>query len=155
MMKKTKFTIIDICIVLIAIALVVVGISVVGGKFSTDTDKEEVYFTVLVDCVDEGMSNIIKENDRISISYSEELHATVVEATEEPHMRMQFLQSKNQYMTHALEGKSDVKVVLKCDAEVTENEISNGSVNIRVGEGVPVYGKGYSLYGYIIDVEEK
>ena len=154
-MKKSRFTIIDVCIVLIALVLIVVGISVVGGKITPDKNKKEVYFTVLVDCVDEGMSKIIKENDRISISYAEELHAPVVGAPEEPHERSQYIESKESYLTHILEDKSDVKVVLKCDAEVTDTEITNGSVKIRVGEGIPVYGKGYSLYGYIIDVEEK
>lgn len=153
-MKKTKFTIIDAGIILLVAVLVLVGMKVVGIGFGGEETKE-VYFTVLGTKAEEGVSEAIKEGDKVSISFSEEAYATVVSATEEPHKEYQLIEGKGIYSEHELEGKSDVKVLLKCDAKVSDTDISNGNVPIRVGEETPVCGKGYTVKGYVIDVEER
>ena len=154
-MKKAKFTIIDAGIILVAAVLMVVGISVLGGKIGAPGEKKEVYFTVLASRVDEGISSTVKENQEVGISFSEEAYATVVGVSEEPHKEHRFFDTKGYYLEHTIEEKSDIKVVLKCEAEVTDTKISNNNVPIRVGESMAVCGKGYTLTGYVIEVEEK
>lgn len=153
-MKKTKFTIIDAGIIVVLLAVIVVGIKVLGGNFSGGETKE-VYFTVLATKQDTGVSEIVKEGEKVSISFSEEAYATVLEASEEPHVEMQLHEGKGLYFQHEVEGKCDVKVLLKCDAKISDTKIANGNVAIRVGEETPVCGKGYTIKGYIIEVEER
>ena len=133
-MKKTKFTIIDLGIVIVFLAVVAVGIKVLGGNFGTKGETKEVYVTVLATKVDSGVSEMIKEGERVSVSYSEEAYATVVGASEEPHVEKQLFEEKGYYSTFEVEGKSDVKVLLRCDATVADTKISNGNVPLRVGE---------------------
>jgi len=154
-MHKPKFTIIDAGIIVLVIALIIIGISVLGGKFGSAGEKKEVYFTVLIQEVNEGTSQIINAGDKVSISHAEEAFATVVSASEVPYEKSELNEAKGVYLTHQVEGKSDVKIFLKCDAQVTDTKISNGNVPIRVGEEMPVYGKGYSLNGYVVEIEEK
>ncbi len=154
-MKKTKFTIIDLGIVIALLAVIVIGIKVLGGSFGEKGEAKKVYVTVLATKADAGVSQMIKEGERVSVSFSEEAYATVVGASEEPHVEKQLFEEKGYYSTFEVEGKSDVKVLLRCDANVSDTKISNGNVPIRVGEEMPVCGKGYTLNGYIIEVEEE
>lgn len=154
-MNKTKFTIIDAGIIIIAIALLVVGIKVLGGNLKADGETKEVYFTVLATNVNEGVSKAVAEGEKVSISFSEEAYATVLGASEEPYEESKYFDAKGFYLTHAVEGKSNVRVLLKCDAQVSDTKISNGNVAIRVGEEMPVCGKGYTIKGYVIEVEER
>ena len=153
-MRKTKFTIIDLGIVIALLAVIVIGIKVLGGNFGAKGETKEVFVTVLATKVDSGVSKMIKEGERVSVSFSEEAYATVVGASEEPHIEKQLFEEKGFYSTFEVEGKSDVKVLLRCNASITDTKIANGNVPIRVGEAMPVCGKGYTLNGYIIEVEE-
>ncbi len=154
MMKKTKFTIIDAGIIVVLLAVIVIGIKVLGGNINGGETKE-VYFTVLATRTDAGVSEVVKEGEKVSISFSEEAYATVLGASEEPHRESRLNEGKGMYFTHEVEGKSDVKVLLKCDAKISDTKIANGNVAIRVGEEMPVCGKGYTIKGYVVEVEER
>ena len=43
----------------------------------------------------------------------------------------------------------------ECDAVITDTEMKNGNVAIRVGDIMPVCGKGYTISGYIVEAEER
>ena len=152
-MKKVKFTLIDLAIVIAFVAVAVVGIKVLGGNFEASGETKEVYFTVLATSADEGISQMVKEGEKVSISFSEEAYATVLGASEEPHKEYKFLETKGYYTSHEVEGKSDVTVLLKCDAKISDTKVANGNVAIRVGEEMPVCGKGYTIKGYVVEVE--
>lgn len=154
-MRKVKFTLIDLAIVIVAVAVLVIGIKVLGGNLFSGGETKEVYFTVLASKADEGISQMVKEGEQVSISFSEEAYATVLGASEEPHKESKLNEGKGIYFTHEVEGKSDVKVLLKCDAKISDTKISNGNVAIRVGEEMPVCGKGYTIKGYVVEVEEE
>lgn len=153
-MKKVKFTIIDAMIIIALIAVIVVGVNIITGKNNTEGIKKEVTFTVLAGGSDEGVSQVVRIGEEVGISFSEEAYATVVDVEETPFKEAQFISGKGYYLTHEIAGKSDVKVTLKCEADITDTKIANGNVPIRVGEYTPICGKGYTIVGYIIDVEE-
>ena len=153
-MKKVKFTIIDAMIIIALIAVIVVGVNIITGKNNTEGIKKEVTFTVLAGGSDEGVSQVVRIGEEVGISFSEEAYATVVDVEETPFKEAQFISGKGYYLTHEVVGKSDVKITLKCEADITDTKITNGNVPIRVGEYTPICGKGYTIIGYIIDVEE-
>ena len=153
--KKKKFTIIDLGIVIALLVVIVIGVKVLGGNFGSKGETKEVYITVMATDINEGLSEMIKEGDNVSISYSEEAYGTVVKAWEEPYKESQLFETIGEYKTQEIDGKSNVFVVVKCDAGVTDTRILNGNVPLRVGEETPVCGKGYTVNGYIVDVEEE
>ncbi len=152
-MKKMRFTLIDALIVLAAIIVCAAGVLLLSDG-DTSAEKQEVYLTVLATKVDEGIKNIITEGEKVSISFSEEAYATVLGVEEEPCLESEYSETKGSYVTHEVEGKSDIKIYLKCDANVSDTQIKNGDVPIRVGAAMPVRGKGYAVKGYVIELEE-
>ncbi len=150
-----KFTVIDTLIVLAAIVVLAAGALILGGGKGATQKGSEVYFTVLASDVQSGIGDLIKAEDEVSISFSEQAFATVVSVSEEPYKESEFLPSKGSYVTNEIEGRSDIKVVLKCNADISETKIANGAVPIRVGKETPVRGKGYALIGYVIEIEER
>lgn len=153
-MKKMKFSFVDAVIVLAVIAVLAVGIKLLPG-ISAGGEQKEVYFTVLASKSDEGIDELVNVGDEVQISFSERAFATVVGVSAEPSEEYEYFQPKGVYMTHVLEGKSDVKVLLKCMADVSDTKIATGDVPIRVGAEMPVRGKGYTLKGYVIELEER
>jgi len=154
-MNKKKFTIIDLGIIVALLVVLVIGIKVLGINIGAKGETQDVYITVMATNVDEGISEMINKDDHVSVSYSEEAYGTVVEAWEEPYEEAQLFEEMGEYKTHTIDGKSNVFVVVKCDAKVTETSILNGNVPLRVGEETPVCGKGYTVNGYIVKVEDK
>lgn len=153
-MRKTKFTVIDAVIFIVVLLGLAVGVKMLKPDLFSGSEKGVVTFTVLVSECDEGTGDIIKPGDEVSISFSEEAYATVVGVSEEPCEEHKFFAPKGVYMTHKVEGKSDLKILLSCPASISDTRIANGDVPIRVGGEMPVRGKGYTVKGYVIELED-
>lgn len=154
-MKKSRFTFIDAIIILLIIAVGAVAVIKIVPGISAGGEKGRVKFSVLVSEADEGVSNIITIGDEVSISFSEKAFATVTGVSEKEHIKNDFNQNTGKYVSQIVEGKSDVIIDLECSADISDTEIANGQVPVRVGSEMPVRGKGYTLKGYVIDVEDE
>lgn len=154
-MKKTKFTFIDAIIILFAVVLILAAALFLKSSDVGTNNEKNVYFTVMATEAQEGITEFIKEGDEVSISFAKEAYATVVGASEVPCEKDEYFLPKGIYMTHAVPGKADVKVLLRCKANVTDTEMSVGEVTIRVGDEMPVIGKSYTLKGYVIEAEDR
>lgn len=152
-MKKTRFNLIDAAIVIVVLAVMVIGIKMLKVDTLSNSANGKATFTVLASKYDEGTGEIIKPGDEVSISFSEQAFATVISVSEEPCKEHRFISERGVYVTHELEGKCDLKIVLSCPASVSDTEIANGEVPIRVGSEMPVRGKGYTVKGYVIELE--
>lgn len=153
-MKKAKFSVIDVIIVLFLVLVIVFGFLKVKSSIETGSTAQKVHFSVLATNIDEGMKDIIAVGDEVSISLKEKAYARVVDVSEAEHYEDKFSDKLAKYSSQVIEGKSDVMVKLECMANVSDTEISNGNVPIRVGEESFIHGKGYSLHGYIVEVED-
>lgn len=153
-MKNTKFTVIDAVIVVVVLAVAVFGISMLKPGRAKGEEKI-AEFSVLASACDEGIGSIVKVGDEVSISYSEQAFATVTSVEEKPYTETTFNQEKGEYVVHEIKGKSEVKIGLECPVGVTDAKIANGNVPIRVGNSMSVRGKGYTIWGYVVEVEDK
>ena len=154
-MKKVKFSFIDICIVLMAVLLVVAGIIILRPSQKNSEQTSKVVVTVLATNQEAGLSELVTAGDDVVISFSEDVHATVLEAYEEQTKEYHFNTFTGKYITGKPQGKSDVYVKLTCDAQITDTAISKDSLPIRVGDEMPVRGRGYVVKGYVVDVTEE
>ena len=154
MMKKTKFTVIDALIIIVAVAVLAVAALKLKPDMFKKAKAADVKFSVLVSEADKGTADVIKSGDEVSISFSEKAYATVTDVSEEPYAASTFSPNKGEYVSHDVKGKSNIKIDLTCSAEVTDTHIMNGEVPIRVGSEMPIRGKGYTVKGYVIDVED-
>ena len=153
-MKKSKFTVIDALIVIVIIAAAGIGIMKLRSGQSGG-QKGEVEFTVLVSNVDKGTGDIVNIGDEVSISFSETAYAQITGVEEEEYIKSEFNSNLGKYVSHSVEGKSELKISAKCEASISDTSILNGKVPIRVGNEMPIRGKGYTLKGYVIEVEDR
>lgn len=154
-MTKAKFTLIDAGIIIVILAVLAVGIKILKPDMFSNMETQTVNFSVMVTNTDSGIEDIINVGDEVSISFSEQAFAYVTDVKEVPHEKKEFNSYKGQYETSTIRGKSDLVIGLKCDATITDTKISNGDLAIRVGNEMPVRGKGYTIKGYVIDVDDE
>lgn len=152
-MKKTKFTLIDAAITVVVLAVLAVGAKMLASRRGGGDGVVE--FSVMASLCDEGIGDIVGIGDEVSISFSEQAFATVTAVEEVPQKENVFNNMKGEYAVQEVKGKSEVKITLECPAEISDTKISNGNVPIRVGSEMPVRGKGYTVKGYVVEVEEK
>ena len=153
-MKKVKFSAIDILIVIFLAAVIVFGFMKVKNAIIKGESAQKIQFTVLATNVDTGTKDIISIGDKVSISLKEKAYAKVIGVTETEHYEDKFSANLGKYVSQAIDGKADLMIQLECAANVSDTEILNGNVPIRVGEESYIHGKGYSLHGYIVTVDE-
>ena len=149
-----KFSFIDIIIIVLLISVVVFGFLKVKNMISEGTSEQKVHFSVLATEVNKGTGDIISAGDKVSISLKEKAYATVVSVSETEHFEDKFNQNLKKYVSQAIDGKSDIILELECSAKISDTEILNGNVPIRVGEESYIHGKGYGLQGYIVAVDD-
>ncbi|MBR4173686.1 MAG: DUF4330 family protein [Clostridia bacterium] len=149
-----KFSIIDVLIILFLVIIIVFGFLKVKNMIVSGQSEQKVHFTMLAADVDKGTGDIIKEGDVVSISLKEKAYATVIGVTETEHYEDKFNQNLKRYVSQPVDGVSDILLELECDAKVSDTEITNGNVPLRVGEESYIHGKGYSLRGYIVIVND-
>lgn len=154
-MKKSKFTFIDLFIVLVVVAVAFVAYLFLKPSEGATAKTTKINFTVLATAQQEGISSLVTSGDDVVISFSEDVHATVVDAYEEERKEYHFNTFAGKYIQGKVKEKSDVFVNLTCDATVSDTAISRDGLPIRVGDEMPVRGKGYVIKGYVIDVTEE
>lgn len=149
-----KFSVIDILIIIFLVAVIAFGFLKIKNGVASNANKKKVHFSVLATNVNEGTGDIISEGDEVSISLKEKAYAKVVGVKETKHMEDAFNPNLQKYVSQPVEGKSDVILDLECDAVISDTEILNGNVPIRVGEESYIHGKGYSLQGFIVVADD-
>lgn len=149
-----KFSVIDVLIVILLLLVIVFGFLKVKNMVSEGSSEQSVHFSVLATEVNAGTGTIISAGDRVSISLKEKAYATVIAVSETEHFEDKFNPNLKKYVSQAIDGKSDIILELECNARISDTEILNGSVPIRVGEESYIHGKGYSLHGYIVAVDD-
>ena len=149
-----KFSVIDVLIIIFLLLVVVFGFLKIKNMVSEGVSEQSVRFSVLATEVNKGTGDIITVGDKVSISLKEKAFATVVSVSETEHFEDKFNQNLKKYVSQAIDGKSDIVLELECNANISDTEILNGNVPIRVGEESYIHGKGYSLHGYIVTVDD-
>ncbi len=152
-MRKTKFTVIDALIILVVILAAIVV--VMKFRPSDDGETGKVEFSVLASCVDEGSGKIIEVGDEVLISYAETTYATVTAVEEDEYIESEFNKKLGKFVSNPVVGKSDLKITVECSADISDTAIKNGKTPIRVGNSMPVRGKGYAFNGYVVEIEER
>ena len=79
----------------------------------------------------------------------------MVEAYEEDRVEYHFNNFTGKYVSNKIQEKSDVYVKLTADVTTSDTKFSKDNLPIRVGDEMPVRGKGYVVKGYVVDVTEE
>lgn len=153
--KKVKFTVVDALIILVVIAVAAVGVIKFAPSLFADKKKSAVEFTVLVAEKDISFSDAITVGGRVTLSLTEKDGGVVKNVEAREAEKLAFNSIDGSYSIQKIEDKRDVYVTVEAEVEETDLAVKTGGTEIRVGEKIPVRGKGYATEGYIIEVNEK
>ena len=154
-MKKNRFTFVDIFIVLAVVVIAVAGYIILKPESGISKETKPVKIKMLATAQDEGITKRINDGDDVIISFSEDVHATVVDAYEEERYEYFFNAFSGKYIKGRVQDKSDVYVELTAEAVVSDTAISVDNLSVRVGDWMPVRGKGYVVTGFVVDISEE
>lgn len=149
---KKKFTIFDILIGA-AVLLVIAAIAyvlVVSPMTDNVAETKTLEFTVDVQSSNPDVVALLNEGDTVTISGKSEAKLSKVEYKDAEQIVID--QLKGEYTTVKFPEKYDITVTVTGNASETAQDISIGNMPIKVGMSVSIEGKGYSINGYVTDM---
>lgn len=153
--KKAKFTMIDALIILVVIAVAVVAMKKLAPSMFMKTEKNTAEFTVLISEKDISFADAMSVGDRVTLSLTEKDGGVIKAIDTKVAEKMAFDSIDGSYKIQKIEDKRDVYVTIDADVETSDLYVKTGGTEIRVGEEIPVRGKGYATKGFIIEVNEE
>lgn len=161
-MKKVKFNVVDIIIILAVIAVAVVGVLYAKGLFGGSADSSSAVqnvtaiYQVEFTGKEQGLADLPKAGDRVNVGVKEKAPAKVVDVQVNPARKITYdLSGEGEAQWQEIPNQYDIILTLESDAEESKNAISASGVALRVGEEAVVRGKGYSAEGYILSLDTK
>ncbi len=151
--KRMRFTVIDAIIILVVIAAAAVLAVKVMPSMLSNTEKEKVSFTVLIQRQDESFAEAVTVGDNVTISLTEKDGGVVKAVASEPAKTLAYNSIDGTYANKEIEGKYDVYVTIEAEMEVSELAMKAGGTAVKVGADIPVRGKGYASNGYVIEID--
>ena len=151
---KNKWTIIDTLIVLIVAAAAAFGAIKVLPSVGTDSKKQNVEFTVLIQNKDQALADAIKTGARATLSLTEKDGGTVKDVRSEKSQQMTFNSIDGTYSNVEVDNKVDIYVTVDADCVISEKAIKTGDTAIKVGAEIPVRGQGFATSGFVIDIND-
>lgn len=153
--KKIRFTVIDALIILIVIAAVAIGAVKFAPSLFIKTEKSAAEFTVLISEKDISFADAISVGDRVTLSLTEKDGGVVKNIDAKVAEAVTFNSIDGSYKIQQIADKRDIYLTVEADVEKSDLAVKTGGTEIRVGEEIPVRGKGYATTGYIIEVNEE
>lgn len=149
-MKTKKITFIDILIIVVIIGAVIFATQF----FRPDKSRlnGSVEFVVLVDEHENGILDTAAAGDIVVIDYTDKYKAEIIDIKTKDSSITTLDNKSNKYIIQTSPLSQDSYITVKADAEIGENVIKIGSTPIRVGQPIPIRGKGYTTKGYIINI---
>lgn len=151
--KKIKFTVIDALIILVVIAAVAIGAVKFAPSLFIKTEKSKAEFTVLIAEKDIRFADAITVGDKVTLSLTEKDGGVVKNIDSRVAEAVTFNSIDGSYQIAQIADKRDIYLTVEADVDVSDLAVKTGDTEIRVGEEIPVRGKGYATNGYIITVD--
>lgn len=153
--KKIKFTVIDALIILVVIAAIAIAAVKFAPSLFIKTEKSTAEFTVLIAEKEIGLADAMSVGDRVTLSLTEKDGGVIKNIESKTAEKVTFNSIDGSYKIAQIEDKRDIYVTVEADVDVSDLAVKTGGTEIRVGEEIPVRGKGYATQGYIIAVNEE
>ena len=158
-MKKVKFNVVDVIIILAVVAVAAVGIFYMKGLFGGSSDSSasrEVTATYQVEFTgkEKNLTELPQVGDSVTVGVKEKAAAKVTDVQVNPARRVTYdLRGNGTAQWAEIPNQYDILLTLESEATESKNSISASGVDLRVGEEAVVRGKGYSAEGYILSLD--
>lgn len=153
-----KVSIIDLMIVLVvALASVFLYSFIFGGTPVTETDqvKEKITYTVEFQKVNEAFGQMPETGGPVYNSSKSYFIGNIVSSQTMPYVAAVENYQDGSFELAEHEGLYTVLLTIEGAADVDPYGLMVGRQTIKIGERVPVKGKGFASYGYIVDINRE
>ena len=158
-MKKAKFNAVDAIIIVVLVAGIVFGILFLNGMFGGGTQSAEaqnvtVEYQVEFTGKDKELVEIPKVGDKVNVGVKEKVEAEVINVDIQPARRLTTTTvGTPSIQWQEIPDEYDMTLTLRSDGTESESAVTAGALELRVGSEAVVRGKGYSIEGYILDLD--
>jgi hypothetical protein len=150
-----KVNLFDLIVLLVLIALVTgVGYKYLVSNNNIILNQSDIQVKLWIEDVKDVSVKAINVGDIVREYDSNNLFGEVIKKEVKPHYEE--VETADGRVVHApVEGKHDVYVTLKCKGIVSDNAISIGSKEVRIGGTIVIKHKLYALSTKAIEIIEK
>lgn len=151
-----KASIVDVLIIIFALLVIVVIIDKVPSLMQTSTgggETKKVTFTVETESVPMNFIEQIKVGDKIYNSSKNYYMGEVVSVTSGPYKKIFENTEKGVFNNVEMPNEYVAFITIQGDAKIAGDNIMIDQEAIKVGAQLPVKGKGYAAFSYIIKIE--
>lgn len=151
---KTKWTIIDTIIVIVAAAALAIVWVMFGPNLANKQTDETVEFTVMIQDREKGLAETMKSGDKVTLSLTEKDGGIIKSVETQPTVVMVYDSIEGVYRNEVNDEKEDIYIKVEAECKVGDLAIQTGDTKIKVGQDIPIRGKGYATNGYIIEIAD-
>ena len=154
MNNKKRWNLIDTLITVVIIVAGVAVFTVFGGNIGKGGDTKTIDAVVLLPKEDVEVGEAIKDGDEVVISYAEKDSGILKDVRIEQAEIMTYNSIEGKYIIEPVEDKIDIYATI--ELEVIEDDLSFtcGDTVIKIGDRLPIRGKGYALSGFVTEINE-
>jgi len=152
--KKTRFNVVDIFVVIIAILLIVAFAYYAGGSLSSGGNSETIRYTVAIEGFTQEFVDLIKVGDNVrNIDRACEAGTVVAVSEATPHI------SYNENIEDGSYVAAEVPDMYRCEVVIESPYTNTGSgyyidqVEIRTGKKISLKTPGFAFNGVIMEIE--
>ena len=149
---KKKLTIIDIIIVFCVIFAVVFACTkLIGSNKKSDVTMT---YTVLVTDYNPEIATKVVPSDNVLLDPVQEVYGKVAAVELKPSEKYMFNSNTGHFVKQTTEERVDIYMTVEAPVTKDEYGFAVGEKYVRIGSGQSVSGSGYSVNGYVVDINE-
>lgn len=149
-----KWTIIDTLIIAVLVATVAVVWVMFGPKLTDKKTSDSVEFTIMIQDKEIGLADAMSPGDKVTLSLTEKDGGVIKDIKTEPSTVMVYDGLEGVYRNEINEEHEDIYITVTADCTVSDKVIKTGDTKIRVGQEIPVRGKGYASTGFVVEIND-
>lgn len=154
-MNKGKFGIIDILIVISIVIATIIGISLARKpELVEQADSQVINYSFEVTNVGEEFIDNMNIGDSLYHSSKDTYLGELLDYEVSPSQIFHRDTEKGEVVILDSPMHIDVKMIIEVEARVQNGILKVEDEDIMVGRGLPIKGKGYASYGFIVEIEE-
>lgn len=149
-----KFTVIDILIVVVLIAVIAIGGYILVPKMLNNEELSSVECTVLLNDAEKELAEAMEVGDKVTMSLTEKDGGVIKNIEVKPAEKTELNIMSGEYVQQTLDNRVDIYVTVDMKASVTDTSVKVGSTVFKVGAETTLRGKGYAAMGYVIVIND-
>lgn len=155
---KRKFNIVDVVIIVLALAMLGGVIllrnrSTSGSAVASERQTRPMRFTVEFTNAPLNMEKAITLGDDAYSSVTGSYLGTIKDVWTKPHEVLEYSDTLGKYVSYIDEQTCDLYMVIENEGYCTAKEIVVGETAVRVGAEMQTKGKGFARAGYVVAVD--